>query len=354
MVTLSLMMAISTSVDLRGSFMIKLYLSPKLLSITLFALCLAAAPGAAQERLLRFNLGYSSISASQALVRVMKDGGILQKNGLDATLVFIAGGTGVIQALIAGDVPIAVLSGEPSILARLQGADTLILAGLINIIDFSIITAPEVKRPQDLKGRKMAVSRYGSSTDFVARYALEKWGLVPDQDVALLQIGSQPARYAALKTGTVQGTVVGPPAEFIARRAGFNELATAEQLNLAYPNTCIVTTVAALSRNEELIRRAMKAFVEGVHFFKTQREASLKSLDAFIRIGESGLMEETYQHYRELFARVPYADIRGPQNVLNEIAKKEPKAKSSKPEAFVENRFLKELEASGIVQRLYR
>ena len=332
----------------------KFCLSPELLTITLFALCLAAAPGAAQEKSLRFNLGYSSISASQALVRVMKDGGILQKNGLDATLVFIAGGTAVIQALIAGDVPIAVVSGEPSILARLQGADTLILAGLVNIIDFSVITAPEVKRPQDLKGKKMAVSRYGSSTDFVARYALEKWGLVPDQDVALLQIGSQPARYAALKTGTVQGTLVGPPAEIIARRAGFNELVTAGQLNLAYPNTCIITTASAISRNEELIRRAMRAFVEGIHFFAAQKEASLRSLDAFIRLGDPGLIEETHQHYREMFAKVPYADVRGIQNVLTEIAKREPKAKLYKPEAFVESRFLKELEAGGIVQRLYR
>lgn len=244
-----------------------------LLLAGLFQLYLLIGLGAAQEKSLRFNLGYSSISASQALVRVIKDAGIFQRSGLDANLIFIGGGTGVIQALLAGDVPIAIVSGEPSILARLQGAETLILAGLVNIMDLSIISAPEVKRPQDLKGRKMAVSRYGSSTDFVARYALEKWGLVPDRDVALLQIGSQPARYAALKAGTVQGTVVGPPAESIARRAGFNELVTAGQLSLAYPNTCIVTTASAISRNEEIIRRAMRAFVEGIHFFTTQKEA---------------------------------------------------------------------------------
>lgn len=319
-----------------------------------FQLYLLIGLGAAQEKPMRLNLAYSSISASQAIVRVIKDAGISQRSGLDANVIFISGGTGVIQALLAGDVPIAIVSGEPSILARLQGAETLILAGLVNIMDFSIISAPEVKRPQDLKGKKIAVSRYGSSTDFVARYALEKWGLVPDRDVALLQIGSQPARYAALKAGTVQGTVVGPPAESIARRAGFNELVTAGQLSLAYPNTCIVTTASAISRNEETIRRAMRAFVEGIHFFTTQKEASLKSLDVFLRLGDPGLIEETYQHYREMFARVPYADVRGIQNVLTEIAKREPKAKLYKPEVFIESRFLKELEAGGIVQRLYR
>ena len=158
------------------------------------AACLSPLPGATQEKPNRLNLGYSSISGSQAILQVIKDAGIFQKNSLDVSLVLIAGGSGIIQALIAGDLPVAIVSGEPSILARLQGADTVILGGLINIIDFSIITAPEIKKPQDLKGKKLAVSRFGSSTDFVIRYALDKWGLVPDRDVAILQIGSQPAR----------------------------------------------------------------------------------------------------------------------------------------------------------------
>jgi NitT/TauT family transport system substrate-binding protein len=310
--------------------------------------------GASQEKPTRLNLGYSSVSGSQAILRVIKDAGIFQKNGLDVSLVLIAGGSGIVQALIAGDLPIAIVSGEPSILARLQGADTVILGGLINIIDFSIITAPEVKRPQELKGRKLAVSRFGSSTDFVVRYALEKWGLVPDRDVAIIQIGSQPARLGALKSGTVHGTIVGPPADIIARKVGFNEIATPEQLNLAYPNTCIVSTASSVSKNEELTRRVMKAIVEGIHFFKTQQEASLKSIDAFARLGEADLIEETYRHYKDLLPRIPYPDIEGIQNVLKEIAKKDPKVKGLKPETFTDSRSLKELEASGLVQKLYR
>ena len=318
------------------------------------AACLSPLPGATQEKPNRLNLGYSSISGSQAILRVIKDAGIFQKNSLDVSLVLIAGGSGIVQALIAGDLPVAVVSGEPSILARLQGADTVILGCLINIIDFSIITAPEVKKAQDLKGKKLAVSRFGSSTDFVLRYALEKWGLLPDRDVAILQIGGQPARLAALKSGTVYGTIVGPPADIIARKADFNELATPEQLNLAYPNTCIVTTTSSASKNEELIRRVMKAMVEGIHFFKTQKEASLKSLDAFARLGETHLLEETYRHYKDILPRVPYPDVKGIQNVLNEIAGKDPKVKGLKPETFADMHLLKELEASGLVQKLYR
>ena len=320
----------------------------------LWVVSLSPLPRGAQEKATRVNLGYSSISGSQAILRVTKDAGIFSKNGLDVSLVLIAGGSGMIQALVAGDLAIAVVSGEPAILARLQGADTVILGGLINIIDFSVITAPEIKKPQDLKGKKLGVSRFGSSTDFVIRYALDKWGLVPDRDVAILQIGSQPARLAALKSGTVHGTIVGPPADIVARKSGFNEIATPEQLNLAYPNTCIVSTASILSKNDELVRRIMRAMVEGIHFFKTQKEASMKSLDAFARLGEAALIDETYRHYQDIIPRVPYPDMKGIQNVLNEIAKKDPKVKNPKPEMFADTRLLKELEASGLIEKLYR
>jgi NitT/TauT family transport system substrate-binding protein len=314
----------------------------------------APVHAASQDKASRLNLGYSSISGSQAILRVIKDAGIFAKNGLDPSLVLIAGGSGIVQALLAGDLPIAVVSGEPAILARLQGADTVILAGLVNIIDFSIIAVPEVRKPRELKGKKIAVSRFGSSTDFVLRYALEKWELAPDRDVAILQIGSQPARLTALKNGTVHATIVGPPADIIARKSGFNELATPEQLNLAYPNTSIVSTASRVATNEELIRRVMRAIVEGIHFFKTQREATVKSLDAFARLGQPDLLEETYRHYEKILPRVPYPDVAGIQNVLNELGKRDPKAKGVKPEPFTDVRFLKELEASGFVQKLYR
>jgi len=120
--------------------------------VVLWVACLFPLPAATQEKPNRLNLGYSSISGSQAILRVIKDAGIFSKNGLDVSLVLIAGGSGIVQALIAGDLPIGVVSGEPSILARLQGADTVILGGLINIIDFSIITA-SVPRPVCQKTR---------------------------------------------------------------------------------------------------------------------------------------------------------------------------------------------------------
>src|SRR5207244_4950956 len=149
----------------------------RFLSSLIAALFLTTAsplPGTTHEKPNRINLGYSSISVSQAILRVIKDAGIFQKNGLDVSLVLITGGSGIVQALIAGDLPVAVVSGEPSIVARLQGADTVILCGLITIIDCSIIAAPAIRKPQDLTRNKLRPVSFGSTTDFVVRYALEK------------------------------------------------------------------------------------------------------------------------------------------------------------------------------------
>src|SRR5438046_7130393 len=133
----------------------------------LFLTTVSPLPGQTKQKPHYINLGSSSISVSQAILRVINDAGIFQKNGLDVSLVLITGGSGIVQALIAGDLPVAVVSGEPSIVARLQGADTVILGGLLNIIDFSSITAPEIKKPQDLKENNVAVNRFGSSTDSI-------------------------------------------------------------------------------------------------------------------------------------------------------------------------------------------
>lgn len=329
-------------------------LSCKFRILTQIVLLFLAFPGLTQEKRLPLNLGYSSISAPQAIVRVIKDSGIFKRNGLDVNLIFIEGGTRAVQAMIGGHVPIIVAGGAGAIQARIRGGDALILMGLTNILDYNLISSPAIKRPRDLISRKIAISRYGSSSDFAVRYALNKWGLNPDKDVAILQIGNSTTRFAALKAGSVQATVLQPPLLRIARETGFTELVTAEQLDLAYTDTTIVTTASAVFLNEDLFRRVVKSFVEGIHFYKTRKEATLDSIGAFIRLSDRDALEETYHHYAKIFPRVPYPTLKGIQNILDQIAEKDPDAKRYKAESFVETRFLNAIEATGIIERLYR
>ena len=198
------------------------------------------------------------------------------------------------------------------------------------------------------------MSRFGSSTDFVVRYALEKWGLIPDRDVAILQIGSQPARFTALKSGTVRRNHRRTARRYHRAQGGLQRARHARATEPCLPEYLHRDDRLQCVKNEDLTRRVMKAVVEGIHFFKTQKEASSKSLDAFVRLEDADLIEETYRHYKEIFPTIPYPDVKGIQNVLNEIAKKDPKAKGLKPETFTDIRFLKELEASGLDQQLYQ
>ena len=175
-----------------------------------------AGHAAALEKL---TIGWSAIAGSQAPFWITKEAGLFEKNGLDVTMIYVDGGSKATQALMSGDVPIAQVGGNAPVVARLRGADVTLIAGLLNVLAYSMIVSPEIKKPEDLRGKKLSVSRFGSNSDYATRKILLKWGLKPDVDVAVLQIpGGQPARMAAIQTKQVHGMVAQPPVTSLARK----------------------------------------------------------------------------------------------------------------------------------------
>src|SRR5689334_19140494 len=174
-------------------------------------------------------IGWSAISGSHAPVWITKEAGLFEKEGLEVTLIYIDGGSKATQALLSGDVPIAQVGGNAPVVARLRGADVTMIAGLTNVLAYSLVVAPEIKRPEDLKGKKLSVSRFGSNSDYATRKILLKWGLKPDIDVAVLQIpGGQPARMAAIQSKVVHGMVAQPPVTSLARKFNLSIIAEPE------------------------------------------------------------------------------------------------------------------------------
>src|SRR5688572_25367802 len=165
---------------------------------TLFLLCFFTSIAHAQS-LEKLIIAYSAISPFQVIAKVAEDSGIFNKNGLDTKLVFIEGGSRGAQALLAGEVPFVVADGSSAVTSRLAGADTVIILGLVNTFPYTLISVPEIKDVAQLRGKKVAISRFGSATDVATRVALRKVGLNADRDVTILQIGAQNARFAALK-----------------------------------------------------------------------------------------------------------------------------------------------------------
>jgi NitT/TauT family transport system substrate-binding protein len=302
----------------------------------------------------RFHIAHSALSASQAILYVTRDAGIFRKHDLDPQIVYIVGGPTNTAALISGSVDYNIFAGPSAVAANLSGADTALLMSFVNTLEHSIYTHASIKKPADLKGKRIGVARSGSSDHYGATVALKKWGLEPDKDVALISIGGPPDRFLAMQAGRVDGTLLQPPLTLRAQKAGFNRLAALVDLGLDYVGTSFGTTRAVIEKKEDLTRRVVRAFVEGIHFYKTNKPASLKTISKLMKTDDAEALEEAYDAYAVKFmARVPYPTLKGIEVILEDLAKTNPKAKGADPKRFLEPRFLKELEDSGFVAKLY-
>ena len=281
--------------------------------------------------------------------------GFFKKNGLDVELVYIEAGSQAVGALLSGDVAFAQMAGSSVIQSRLQDKDVAIIAGFLNTMDYQLMVQNGIAGPEQLKGKTMAVSRFGSSSDFATRYALNKYGLAPEKDVAIVEIGSQPARFAALEAGKIQGAMVTVPLTLKAKKLGFHPLADLQMLGLEYQHTALVTSRALIKARPEVVRSALRAFVEAIHYYKTNRQEALSILAKYLKESDPAALEETYNAIGlALLPEKPYPTLRGIQIMLREIAAKDRKAEGVAPEQFVDASFVKELDSSGYIDRLYK
>jgi ABC-type nitrate/sulfonate/bicarbonate transport system substrate-binding protein/LysM repeat protein len=319
------------------------------------ALVSIAAETPAAQPLKKVVIGYSSISAASSSAWFAYEGGFFRKNGLDAQLIFVESGSRMVQTLISGDVVAAQAAGAPVIQSNLQGSGVVIIAGLLNTMDYKFVVSRDITRPDQLKGKTVAVSRVGSSSDFATRYALEKYGLVPDKDVAILQIGSQPARFSALETGKIHGVMIAIPLTAKAAKMGLNTLADLQMLGLEYQHTSLAVSQNLIKTQPDLVRNVLKSFVEGIHYAKTHRKEAIAILAKYLKTDDSDALQEAYEaELQGLIPEKPYPTMKGIQTILREMGVKDPNARSAHPEQFVDLSFMKELDSSGFIDRLYK
>jgi ABC-type nitrate/sulfonate/bicarbonate transport system substrate-binding protein/LysM repeat protein len=314
-----------------------------------------AADGGATQPLKKIVIGYSAITTSQAPLWMAYEGGFFRKYGLEVQIIFVESGSRTVQTLISGDVVAAQVAGPAVIQSNFQGSGVVMIAGFLNTMDYKFIVARDITRPDQLKGKSVAVSRIGSSSDFATRYALEKYGLVPDKDVAILQIGSQPARMSALEGGKIHGVMIAIPLTARATKLGFNTLADLQMLGLEYQHTGLAVSQNLIKTQPELVRNVLKAFVEGIHFMKSHRKEAIAILAKYLKTDDVEALQEAYEAVSQaLIPEKPYPTLKGIQIMLREMAVKEPAARSAKPEQFVDMTFVKELDSSGFIDRLYK
>ena len=276
---------------------------------------------AADRPMQKVNVAYSSISGNIAALWVTQDKGFFRKYGMEIQSVLIESGTTTAQALVAGDIAFANVAGPPVIQSGLRGADLVIIAGVINTLVFQLYTDKNISRPDQLKGKSVGVTRFGSATDFAIRYALEKYGLDPNKDVAVLQLGNQTAQLAALEAGRVQGAMLSMPTSLRAKKGGFPMLADLQMLGLEYQHTSLATSRALLKAKPELARDFLRAYIEGIHYAKTHRKETIDVLAKYLRVDDKEVLEETYDTLvTTLMPEKPYPTIKGVQTILNLMA----------------------------------
>ena len=322
--------------------------------ITVFLDVHAPIALAAQAKpLIKVMAGYGSADGAVAPLWFAKETKLFEKRGLDVVLVGMGTGSVSLRALIAKDLELASLSGSGLVQAALQGADTIIISSVINGFIFKVFGAPEITSPAQLKGKKIGVSRYGATSDFAVRLALKKWGLNPDRDVSILQIGTSQDTVRAMQTKMLDAGVLSGTSSLMARKAGFRELGDLADLGLHYPMAPIGTTKSYIQKNEGLVKEFMLAYIEAIHDFKRNKEAALTVLKKYTRNDDREVLEDSYSSTVNKYLALPIPTLDGIRTILTELSSTVPAAKNADPEQFVSYKIAREIEASGFVKRLY-
>ena len=302
-------------------------------------------------------VGIPGLSAEFAPVWAANDRSLLKKYGFETEVIAMQGGTQLAQAIIAGSIPIAVMGGA-YLTAAVRGADLVMIATHMDKFPYSLIVKPNIKKVEDLKGTKLAISRFGSSSDAGLRVALQKLGLNPDKDVTILQVGGQTERFAALKGGTVDGTVVIPPLSGAAQRLGYNALINMTELGIPYPQEGVVVSRQMIGSRRETIIRFLKAYIEGVKELKTDKEFAIAVMAKHLRLDRKKDREALEDSFKEVvieqMLKIPSINLEAIKVGLDLLGKDKPARASSNPRDYVDGTLMQELVKSGFTEQLYK
>ena len=312
------------------------------------------ASSVAFAQLTKLKTSYSALTANMAAYWLAKETRLFEKNGLDVDVVLIESGTTTIQALVAGETQIAMGGGTVAVSSALAGADLISIASLESRLPYGLLAQKEIKTLEQLKGKKHAISRFGSIADLGSRLILQRFGLVPDKDITFLQIGGTSTRLAALSSRTVDSTILTPEFFLLAKKAGFTILVDPTQYQIDFPQLEIITTRSFVKSHPDVTTRYLRSIIEGIHLFKQDREPSIRALAKYLRIQDRETLEEVYRIYFEIYQPIPYPSASAIQTQLTWMADRDPRAKNAKPEQFIDGSFLREIEKSGFVSKLYQ
>jgi NitT/TauT family transport system substrate-binding protein len=306
---------------------------------------------AVAQGLTRVMSGYAAVSGPHAVLWVAREAGLFEKNGLRTEVAYIRSGSTMAQTLVSGEIQMAQMGGPAMLAAGVAGMDVTFVAVALNTTP--IVIMGNVAKMEELKGKAIGITRFGSNTDISARFAIRKAGLQPEKDVALVQLEDYPGIMGGMQSGRIAAGALADPFTDAAKKLGYKEIADIAALGLEFPFVGIVAKKSYLKDNADVAQRFVRAYTEAIALYKNNRELAMKVTGKYTGIKDAAILSSTVNFYAPKLARVPYATIGGIRFVLDQLATRDPKAKTVNPESFIENRFVKQLEDSGFIQGLY-
>lgn len=311
----------------------------------LFLSIVLIAPSLQAQDPKKIKIGYPAISYNQIHIWVAKDAGLFRKHGLDTEIIFFRGGQMATQALVAGDPPIVNIGTV--VQAGLQGHDVVLIGSSENAYNYSVVARPGTTRIEQLKGRRLGVSGFGSASHNASLILLKKFNLEPNKDVALVVAGPTSDRLSAVDAGRIDATLLTPSELPRSRKQGLVEVYDLADLGVEVQGNGFATSRSFIKSQRDTVLSALKGYVEAIHYIHRNRDETRKIVSKYLRLTDGEVLDATYTAFVKTVAKRPTPTLKGIQFMLDEVAAKTPNARTARPEQFVDLSLLQQLDKEG-------
>ena len=322
---------------------------PLIFIASFIAIFLTAAASAAADKI---RISYTSPSPQHGLLWLGDTAGVFKKNNLDLEIIYMPGNISA-PSLISGEVQFGQMTGALMSPVRLQGGDPVMLVSVQDMLDDRLVVRPGINKPEDLKGKRIAISRFGAASHMRVLNMLPRFGL-SDKDVTFLQIGDTPVRITAMVGNSADASSFTPPDHLAPQLAGMKIILNMAELNIFYQGTGLVATQRYIAKNRDIARRMVKSYVEAIHIVRTSPELTKQAFVKYRKTKDAKQLEDAYQTLRETVKQKPYPNLESFKTIFKDVSNRIPAAKTANAKEFVDTSFLEELDKSGYIDGLYR
>jgi ABC-type nitrate/sulfonate/bicarbonate transport system substrate-binding protein len=303
----------------------------------------------------KIRMAFTSLSSVMCPPWIAREAGIFNKHGLEVEVIATPTGVEGMNALIAGEVQFLQISGGTTASATLGGADVTVVGTTLDALVQSLMVRPEIDKAEQLKGKALGITRFGTSIDVGARLALRHFGLVPEKDVAIVQVGGMESMVTALQTNRIQAGILSYPAITQALKLGNKVLLDVASLGIPYAFTGMTTRGRLIREDADLVRRYMMAQTEAIARAKRDKRFALKVMGKYLRTTNPAALAESYEiDVQKYMLRVPLTTAEAMKSVLDDLAGRIPKARDAEPRRFFDDSFVRQMQSNGFIEALYR